>query len=466
MFDALSARLGAVFTSLRGRGTLSEGDVDVALGEIRRALLEADVALPVARDFIGGIREKAVGREVLGAVSPGQQVVKLVHDELVEALGGAEPGALRLDDPPATVLMVGLQGSGKTTTTAKIARRLAVRDGKRVLMASLDTRRPAAMEQLATLGAAAGIDCLEIVPGEGAVDITRRARESARRGGYDVLFLDTAGRMTVDDELMAESLAIRDAARPRETLLVADALTGQTAVTLARGFHEALGLTGVVLTRLDGDGRGGAALSMRAITGQPILYAGVGEGIEDLEVFRAERIASRIVGMGDVVSLVERVEESMSEEEAEGLKANLAKGKFDMNDFRKELEFTRRIGGMSNIAKMLPRFRGYPVPAEGSDRAVRRQIAIIQSMTKLERRRPEILKGSRRRRIAAGAGVPVSDVNALLIVQQNMLGMARSIGKSGGMSPAQLEKAAAHLVRKAQSGGMRLRKQTRRTRRW
>ena len=431
MFESLSSRFGAVFDSLRGRGALTERDVDAALREIRQALLEADVALPVARDFAERVRTKAVGRAVLSSISPGQQVVKIVHDELVEALGDKNAGELKIDSPPAIILFVGLQGSGKTTTAAKIAKRLSEREGKKALMASLDNRRPAAMEQLAMLGESAGIDTLEIVPGQDAIRIANRARDRAERGAYDVLLLDTAGRMTVDDELMAETVAIRDAVRPRETLLVADSLTGQTAAQVADGFHKTLGITGVVLTRLDGDGRGGAALSMRALTGQPIRFAGVGERLEDLEAFHPDRIASRIVGMGDMATLLETARESTGEETETRTVRRIQKGKFDLNDMRSQLENVTRMGGLEKTLSMLPGL-GALQRKVAEEAPLLRQVAIIQSMTENERREPDILKASRKRRVASGAGVSVQEVNRLLRGYWHMHSAVRGLAKPAG----------------------------------
>lgn len=429
MFESLSGRLRGTFDSLTRRGALSESSVDEALLEVRRALLDADVALPVARDFVARVREKAVGQDVLGSVTPGQQVVKIVHDELVHALGGGETEPMRIDSPPAIILMVGLQGSGKTTTSAKLARHLANREGKKVLLAALDTRRPAAMEQLEMLGQRAGIETLPIVPEQDAVAIARRATDVAHRGGFDVAILDTAGRMAVDDTLMAESAAVRDASSPRETLLVADSLTGQDAVRVAEAFDDTLGLTGVILTRLDGDGRGGAALSMRATTGKPIRFAGIGEGIDDLEAFRPERIASRIVGMGDVVSLVEQAQEKLQDQD-ERTARRVARGRFDMNDFRNQLQGLERMGGMAGILDKLPgmeAFRGRMRP----DMNVRRHIAMICSMTEQERRHPDLLQGSRKRRIAAGSGTDVAEVNRLVKAYRNFAGMIRHAARNG-----------------------------------
>ena len=430
MFESLSSRLRGAFDGLTRRGALTESSVDEALGEVRRALLDADVALPVAREFVARVREKAVGQEVLGSVTPGQQVVKIVHDELVQALGGTETDPMRIDSAPAIILMVGLQGSGKTTTSAKLARHLSEREGKQVLLAALDTRRPAAMEQLATLGEQAGIETLPIVPDEDAVAIARRAADAARRGGFDVAILDTAGRMAVDDALMAESAAVKDASGPRETLLVADSLTGQDAVRVAEAFDRTLGLTGVILTRLDGDGRGGAALSMRAATGKPIRFAGVGEGIDDLEAFRPERIASRIVGMGDIVSLVEKAKEKFQDEDDRTSK-RIAKGRFDMNDFRDQLQRLEHLGGMSGILDKLPGFDALKNRMQ-QEMNVRRQVAMICSMTEQERRHPELLQGSRKRRIAAGSGTEVAEVNRLVKAHRTFAGMVRHAARNGG----------------------------------
>ncbi|RMH52130.1 MAG: signal recognition particle protein [Alphaproteobacteria bacterium] len=435
MFESLSERLSGVLDKLTRQGALTEADVTAALREVRVALLEADVALPVVRDFIRRVQEKATGQAVIRSVTPGQQVVKIVHDELVAVLRGeGEPGRLRIDSPPAPILMVGLQGSGKTTTTAKIARRLAEREGKRVLMASLDTSRPAAMEQLATLGRQAGIDTLPIMPGQDPVAIARRARQHATLGGYDVYLLDTAGRLHIDDALMEQVAAVRDVASPREILLVVDGLTGQDAVNVAREFDARVGITGVVLTRMDGDGRGGAALSMRAITGKPIRFVGVGEKLDALEEFDAERIAGRILGMGDIVALVEKARETIEAEEAERMIRRFQKGRFDMNDLAAQLEQMLKMGGMQGIMGMLPGMGKLSKQLEGAgfdDRVIRRQIAIIRSMTKKERRQPELMQASRKKRVAAGAGVEVAEVNRLLKMHRQMADMMKKMGRMG-----------------------------------
>src|SRR5215471_5556105 len=438
MFESLSNRLNDVFDRLRSRGALSEDDVAAALREIRIALLEADVALPVVKDFVNAIREKAVGQEVLRSVTPGQMVVKIVHDHLVETLGGgpdAPEPALNLSAvPPVVLMMVGLQGSGKTTSAAKIALRLKNRDRKKVLMASLDVQRPAAQEQLAQLGRQVGVTTLPIVAGERPVAITRRALDVARREGYDVVLYDTAGRLAINEELMLEVAAVREAAQPHQTLLVADAMTGQDAVNVAKAFGERAGVTGIVLTRVDGDARGGAALSMRAITGQPIVLIGVGERIEALEPFHAERIAGRILGMGDVVSLVEKAAETVDQEEAEKLAAKLEKGRFDLDDLAGQLRQIRRMGGMGGMLAMLPgivRLKKQLGEARIDEGIIKRQEAIISSMTKRERRNPKLLNGSRRRRIAAGSGTTVPEINRLLKQYQDMADMTKKMKKLG-----------------------------------
>ena len=435
MFESLSERLSGVFDKLTKQGALSEQDVSTALREVRVALLEADVALPVARDFIARVREKATGQGVLKSVTPGQQVVKIVHDELVATLttGEAEQ-ALKIDSPPAPVLMVGLQGSGKTTTTGKLAKFLTEKQGKRVLMASLDTRRPAAMEQLAVIGRQIGVDTLPIVKGQDAVAIAKRAKQQASLGGYDVVMLDTAGRLHVDDELMAEVEAVRDATKPHETLLVVDSLTGQDAVNVATNFNERVGVSGVVLTRMDGDGRGGAALSMRAVTGRPIKFIGTGEKMEGLEAFHPERVAGRILGMGDIVSLVEKAQEQIEAEEAERMMKRMQKGRFDMNDLKGQFEQMLKLGGMSGVMGMMPGMGKMQKQMEAAgmdDTVLRRQIAVIQSMTKTERRKPDILQASRKKRIARGAGVEVQDVNRLLKMHRQMADMMKKVGKMG-----------------------------------
>ena len=472
MFESLSERLGSVFDRLTKQGALTEADVEAALREVRTALLEADVSLAVARDFIKKVKARATGQAVTKSVTPGQQVVKIVHDELVAVLAGeGTPEALKIDNPPATVLMVGLQGSGKTTTTAKLAKRLKEKNGKRVLLASLDTQRPAAMEQLAILAGQVGVDSLPIVKGESAVQIAKRAKQQASFGGYDVLFLDTAGRLHIDEVLMDEVQAVRDLAEPRETLLVVDGLTGQDAVNVAAEFNAKVGISGVVLTRMDGDGRGGAALSMRAVTGKPIRFVGLGEKMDALEVFDADRVAGRILGMGDIVALVEKARETFEAEQAERMAKRFQKGLFNMNDLKLQLDQMLKMGGMQSIMGMLPGMGGMAKAAEKAgfdDKMLRRQIALIQSMTKKERANPDMLQASRKKRIAAGAGVDVAELNRLLKQHRQMADMMKKMGKGGmmkqaiaqmmgkggmpdlkNMDPAQLEEAA-----KAMKGGM------------
>ena len=475
MFENLSERLGSVFDRLTKQGALTDADVATALREVRTALLEADVSLPVARDFIKAVQDKATGQAVTRSISPGQQVVKIVHDELINVLRGDGPAdALKIDNPPATVLMVGLQGSGKTTTTAKLAKRLKDRMGKRVLLASLDTNRPAAMEQLQILAAQVGVDSLPIVKGETDVQIAKRAKTQAAMGGYDVLFLDTAGRLHIDEVLMDEIQAVRDIAQPRETLLVVDGLTGQDAVNVATEFDARVGITGVVLTRMDGDGRGGAALSMRAVTGKPIRFVGMGEKMDALETFEPERVAGRILGMGDIVALVERAQETFEAEQAERMAKRFAKGLFNMNDLKSQLEQMQKMGGMQGVMGMLPgmgKMQKAAADAGFDDRMLRRQIALIQSMTKRERANPDLLAASRKKRIASGAGLEVQELNRLLKQHKQMAEMMKKMGKGGmmknalkqmlggkggidpaTMDPARLEEAARAM--KSMGGGM------------
>jgi signal recognition particle subunit SRP54 len=432
MFDSLSDRLAGVFDKLRGRGALSEDDVRSAMREVRVALLEADVALPVARDFVDKVTEQAVGAEVVRSITPGQMVVKIVNDALVEILG-SETAELHLDvNPPAVVMMVGLQGSGKTTTTAKLAKRLSERERKRVLMASLDVARPAAQEQLAVLGRQAKVDTLPIVAGQTPVQIAERALQSAKLQGYDVLLLDTAGRLHVDDALMAEMKAVAAASNPVETLLVVDSLTGQDAVNVAKGFAGEVDLSGVILTRMDGDARGGAALSMRAVTGKPIKFAGVGEGIDALEAFHPSRVAGRILGMGDVVSLVERAAETVKIEDAEKLAAKMEKGKFDLDDLRLQISQMQRMGGLGALANMLPGMKGMKGAANIDDKALVRLEAMMSSMTAKERAKPEIINAKRKIRVAKGSGTTVQEVNKLLKMHQEMANAMKRLKKLGG----------------------------------
>ena len=483
MFENLSERLSGVFDRLTKQGALSEDDVRTAMREVRVALLEADVSLPVARNFIKAVEKKATGAAVTKSVTPGQQVIKIVHDELIATLtGDTDPGKLKIDNPPAPILMVGLQGSGKTTTTAKLAKRLKDREGKKVLMASLDTNRPAAMEQLAILGVQIGVDTLPIVPGEDPVQIARRAKTQAGLGGYDVYMLDTAGRLHIDQELIAQAAAVRDVANPRETLLVVDGLTGQDAVNVATEFDDKIGVSGVVLTRMDGDGRGGAALSMRQITGKPIRFVGLGEKMDAIETFEPERIAGRILGMGDIVALVEKAQETLEAEQAERMMKRFQKGMFNMNDLRSQLEQMQKMGGMQGMMGMMPGMAKMSKQIEEAgfdDTMVKRQIALINSMTKRERANPQLLQASRKKRIAAGAGQDVSDLNKLLKMQRQMADAMKKLGKMGkkgmlrgglgalmgkgggmppgmpaGMDPSSMDPAALERAMKGMGGGM------------
>ncbi len=437
MFESLGDRLSGVFDRLRGRGALNEEDVRGAMREVRIALLEADVALPVVREFVDRATEQAVGQQVLRSVTPGQQVVKIVHDALVEMLGSEEEGLNLAVSPPAVVMMVGLQGSGKTTSTAKIAKRLADKDRKKVLMASLDVNRPAAQEQLAVLGRQTEIATLPIVAGQPPVEIARRALNAAKLQGYDVLMLDTAGRLHVDQALMDEMKAVAEVSQPQEVLLVADAMTGQDAVNVAKSFSDQIDLTGVVLTRMDGDARGGAALSMRAVTGKPIKYAGVGEGIDKIEAFHPERVAGRILGMGDVVSLVERAQETIQVEEAEALAKKMAKGQFDLNDLRAQLQQMQRMGGLGALASMMPGMGKIKNQMNASGvlegNVLGRLDAIISSMTPKERAKPDLMNAKRKIRVAKGSGTTVQEVNRLLKMHQEMSTAMKKIKKMGGL---------------------------------
>jgi signal recognition particle subunit SRP54 len=437
MFESLSDRLSGVFDRLRGRGALNEADVRGAMREVRIALLEADVALPVVREFVDRATEQAVGQQVLRSVTPGQQVVKIVHDALVEMLGAEEAGLELAVTPPAVIMMVGLQGSGKTTTTAKIAKRLAEKDRKKVMMASLDVARPAAQEQLAVLGRQADVATLPVVPGQQPVEIARRALNAARLQGFDVLMLDTAGRLHVDQALMDEMKAVAEASQPNEILLVADSMTGQDAVNVAKSFADQIDLTGVVLTRMDGDARGGAALSMRAVTGRPIKFAGTGEAIDRLEAFHPERVAGRILGMGDVVSLVERAQETIKAEDAEAMAAKMAKGQFDLNDLRQQLQQMQRMGGLGALASMLPGIGKMKNQINESGvlegNVLGRLDAIITSMTPKERLKPELMNAKRKIRVANGSGTTVQEVNKLLKMHQEMSTAMKKIRKMGGL---------------------------------
>lgn len=437
MFDSLQSRLGSVFDKLRGRGALSAADVEAALAEVRTALIEADVELGVVKDFLDKVRPRAVGENVIRSVTPGQQVVKIVHDVLVETLGPANPG-LDIGSPPAPILMVGLQGSGKTTTSAKLGMMLQNRDKKRVLMASLDVNRPAAMEQLKVLGEQAGVPTLPVVSGQAPLAIAKRAMAAARVGGYDVLILDTAGRQHVDEQLMTEVQAVKDLVSPHETLLVADSLTGQDAVNIAKAFNARVPLSGIVLTRADGDARGGAALSMRAVTGAPVKFLGLGEKLDAIEAFHPDRVAARILDMGDVVSLVEKAAETLDKEKAEKIAAKMKKGSFDMDDLAEQLRQMKKLGGMQGVLSMLPgvgKIKDQLAATGMDDRIFVRQEAMISSMTRKERANPDLINGSRRKRIAAGAGVEVSDVNKLLKMHRQMADVLKRMGKGGRGNP-------------------------------
>jgi signal recognition particle subunit SRP54 len=436
MFESLSDRLSGIFDKLTRRGSLTDSDVSEAMREVRRALLEADVALEVVRSFTDKVKEKAVGQSVVKSVTPGQMVVKIVHDELVAMLGSdAQPIDLAAQ-PPVPILLIGLQGSGKTTTCAKIAYRLTNRDKKKVLMASLDVRRPAAQEQLRVLGEQTQVETLPIVAGQTPQQITRRAIDAARLGGYDVVLLDTAGRIHIDEALMQETVDVRDIAHPHETLLVADSLTGQDAVKLAKSFDDRVGISGIVLTRVDGDGRGGAALSMRAVTGKPIKLIGVGEKWDALEDFHPERIAGRILGMGDVVSLVEKAAQTIDMEKAQAIAQKMRKGEFDLEDLSDQLKQMEKLGGMSSMMGLLPgigKVKKQLDAANIDDKILKRQRAIISSMTPKERRSPKILDGKRKRRIAAGSGTKPEDINRLLKMHRQMADMMKMMGKRGGL---------------------------------
>jgi signal recognition particle subunit SRP54 len=450
MFDSLSDRLGGIFDKLTKRGALREADVDEALREVRIALLEADVALEVVKDFVAQVRERAVGQEVLKSVTPGQLVIKIVHDQLAATLGGGDPteSAINLaGSPPVAVLMVGLQGSGKTTTTAKLAKRLTERGRKKVLMASLDVYRPAAQQQLATLGEQVQVRSLNVVFGEQPVAICKRAMQTARLEGFDVVLLDTAGRLHIDDTLMQEVADVRDVANPAETLLVTDAMTGQDAVNVAREFNEKVGITGIALTRVDGDARGGAALSMRAVTGKPIKLMGTGEKMEALDDFNAERIAGSILGMGDVVGLVEKAQQVVDEQKAEEMAKKMLKGQFTLNDMAEQLGQIKKMGSLEGLMGMLPGAQNVKQQMAAhnmDDSLISHQEAIIRSMTKAEKNNPKILNGSRRRRIAEGSGTSVQEVNRLLKQFKQVSAMMKKAGKKGkrgllgGMMPGMM----------------------------
>src|SRR5215475_463036 len=431
MFDSLSERLGGILDRLTRRGALTEADVDAALREVRRALLEADVALEVVQAFTEQVKANAVGVDLIKSVTPGQLVVKLVHDQLIQTLGeSGEPIDLNAL-PPVPIMMVGLQGSGKTTTTAKIAKRLTEQGRRKVLMASLDVRRPAAMEQLAVLGQQVNVETLPIVAGQHPAQIAQRALQAGRLGGFDAVLLDTAGRTTLDEAMMNEAAEVKRAASPHEVLLVADALTGQDAVNLARAFDERVGLTGIVLTRVDGDGRGGAALSMRAVTGKPIKLLGTGEKLDALEDFYPQRIADRILGMGDIITLVEKAAATIDAEKAARVAERMRKGAFDLGDLREQLTQMTMMGGLTGLMGMLPgiaKMKNQLAAANLDERVLKRQIAIIDSMTPQERRNPDLLKASRKKRIAAGSGTRVEDINRLLKMHRTMADVMKAMG--------------------------------------
>ncbi len=446
MFEALSDKLTAVFNKITSRGVLSEDDINTAMREIRVALLEADVALPVVKEFIAQVKEQAIGEKVVRSIQPGQMVIKIVHDELVKILGEEASGLNLNTVPPACVLMVGLQGSGKTTSAAKIANRLKNKNKKKVLLVSLDIYRPAAQEQLAQLGRQIGIESLEIVKGEKPAATTRRAIDYAKKGGFDVIILDSAGRLHIDQELMDEVVEVKKIANPAEVLLVADAMIGQDACTVAKEFKEQLGVTGLVLTRIDGSARAGAALSMKMVAGVPIKYLGTGEKIDEFEEFYPDRLAGRILGQGDVVSLVEKAIERVDRQEAEQMAAKMMKGKFDLDDMLSQLRQVQKLGSLGSLMGMIPglsKFKNQIENAGIGDNLIKKQEAIILSMTKTERRNPDIIKASRKKRIAAGSGVEVHEVNKLLKSYEQMAGMMKKMGRMGGMknmlNPAMLK---------------------------
>ncbi len=447
MFETLTDKLGAVFNKITSRGVLSEADIDSAMREIRVALLEADVSLPVVKDFINHVKEQALGEKVVRSVQPGQMVVKIVHDELVKLLGD-ENNELNLNAPaPVVLMLVGLQGSGKTTTAAKIANKL--KKNKKVLLASLDVYRPAAQEQLAQLGAQIGVDSLDLIKGEAPIEITKRALKTAKTGVYDVLILDTAGRLQIDEELMNEVSEVKSLSNPTEVLLVCDALIGQEACNVAKAFNEKVGITGLVLTRVDGSSRAGAALSMKMVTGVPIKYLGVGEKTDEIEAFHADRIAGRILGQGDVVSLVEKAMENIDREQAEKEALQMMKGKFDLNDLLSQMRQMKKLGSMGSILSMIPGISKYKAQLEqiNGDEILKKQEAIILSMTKAERSNPDIIKASRKKRIASGSGVEVSEVNKLLKSYEQMASMMKQMGKFGSM------KGLAQMVKRSGMGG-------------
>ena len=436
MFSSLSKNLTGILDKLTKKGIVTENDVTEALREVRISLLEADVALDVVKDFVHKLKIKATGQSVIKSVTPGQQVIKIVHDELIDLLSGNTKNAasLKISSPPASILMIGLQGSGKTTTTSKLAKFLKEKDNKKVLMASLDTRRPAAMDQLRILGQENEVDVLEVVPNQEPRDIAKRAQQQATLGGYDVFILDTAGRMHVEENLMDEITDVKALINPNETLLIVDGLTGQDAVNVAKEFDSKCNLDGIIVTKLDGDSRGGAALSMRAITQKPIKFIGMGEKSSELEIFDPKRIANRILGMGDIVSLVEKAQEQLDSEKAQRMIERLEKGRFNMNDLRLQLEQTLKMGGMQGMIGMMPGLGKLAKQVENSnidDKVIKKQIALITSMTKKERANPQILQASRKKRIAMGSGQEVSELNKLVKMHRQMADMMKKMGRKG-----------------------------------
>jgi len=435
MLDNLTQRLSKVVKTLRGQARLTEENIQEAMREVRMALLEADVALPVVKDLISRVREKAVGQEVIGSLTPGQALVGVVHDELKALMGGTHAGLDLSTQPPAVILMAGLQGAGKTTTTGKLGKLLRERMKKKVLAVSADVYRPAAIDQLKSVSAQAGIDFFPSSPDQKPVDIARAALDHARRHYYDVVLLDTAGRLAIDEAMMAEIKDLHAAVRPVETLFIVDAMLGQDAVNTARAFNDALPLTGVILTKLDGDSRGGAALSVRHVTGKPLKFAGVGEKLSGLEEFHPERMASRILGMGDILGLVEEARRNVDEEKARDFARKLKTGKgFDLNDFKEQIGQMRKMGGLSSMLEKLPAQLSQAagqLQGGAEEKSIGRIEGIINSMTPAERARPEIIKASRKRRIAAGSGVPVQEVNRLLKQFEQTQKMMKQFSKGG-----------------------------------
>ena len=434
MFDALSEKLSAAFSKITSRGVLNEKDIDEAMREIRVALLEADVSLPVVKTFIAQVKEQALGEKVVKSIQPGQMVIKIVHDELVKLLGSTSSELNLNAVPPVCILMVGLQGSGKTTTSAKIANRL--KNKKKVLLVSLDIYRPAAQEQLAQLASQIGVDALPVIKGEKPSETTKRAISEGKKGGYDVIILDSAGRLHIDDDLMQEVIEVKKIASPTETLLVADAMIGQDSCTVAKEFNEKVGITGIILTRIDGSARAGAALSMKMVADVPIKLLGTGEKIAEFEEFHPDRLAGRILGQGDVVSLVEKAIENVDRDEAEKMAHKMMKGKFDLEDMLSQLRQVQKLGSMGSLLGLIPGLSKFKTQIEQAgigDNLIKKQEAIILSMTKSERRNPDLIKASRKKRIALGAGVEVHEVNKLLKSYEQMSTMMKRMGKMGGL---------------------------------